>query len=139
MLSFGWVALVIAGSAIFRLNRGKPIFARPRDDASFTERWASGGAGIGSAENCLMVSVAPTGLTVMPQFPMTLMFLPEIFRIEFQLAPRAIKRVLLRKRWFGTRVHIERADGRRLFKLRLRNPEGFIGAVEQIGVPTARD
>ena len=139
ILTFGWVTLLIAGSALSRLNRGKPIFARARNDALFTQRWASGGGGIGGAENCLMVSVSPTGLIVVPQFPMTLMLLPELFGIELDLAPRDIKRVILRKRWFGTRLHIERADGRRTFKLQLRNPNDFLSAIQQIGVPIERN
>ena len=139
ILCFAWVALFIAGSALFRLNRCKPIFARAREGALFTERWASGGGGIGGAENCLMVSVSPTRLIVMPQFPMTLMLLPELFGLELDLAPRDIKRVIVSKRRFGTRLRIERNDGRRTFKLQLRKANDFLSAIQQIGVPIERD
>jgi hypothetical protein len=83
-LFFLWLAL----SVLYRRARGKPLFARARPDATFTERWASARAGAGllsrlsTARNCMQVQVSATELRIHPHFPFTLGFMPELYGLD---------------------------------------------------------
>ena len=133
-LAWGWTALVIAASIIFRLNRGKPIRPKAPASAVFSERRASGGAVIGGANNCLLVFVTTTEVGVTPTFPFTLMFIPEVYGLEATLSARQISEAVVSRRWWGKRVTIIRSDGRRPLRLKLRKLDAFIDALRQIGV-----
>ena len=132
-VAIGWVLLVVLASIIFRLNRGKPIAPKSPANALFAERRASGGSGFGGASNCLLVFVTHTELAVTPTFPFTLMFVPEFYGLEATLSPHQIAdAIIIRRRW-GKRVSINRSDGGKTLRLKLRKLDGFIAALRQIG------
>ncbi len=133
VMAFGWVALVVAASILRRLQVGKPIVPKPPADAIFVETRTSGHSlktwwtQIGSAKNCLLVAVTPTTLVVTPQFPFNLMFLPEVYGLEFIVPRQAITSVETRPGVFKDPLIIKAGDQR--FELRLRDPEGFRAAL----------
>jgi hypothetical protein len=141
-LCAGWVALWIVASVIYRRSKGKPLF-RPRFERPlFLETWRSGHSlrslitRFGGARNCLWIAVNENSLLVAPHFPFTLMFLPEIYHLEYAVAGHSIRAVeradglLTRNR---VRVTVERQIGdEETFDVYLRDPDGFIRAVEAI-------
>lgn len=124
-----WIALVVTASIFRRRKIGKPIFPKPPTDAVFVEKRSSGRSlnnwwnRIGGANNCLLVGVTPTTLTVTPQFPFNLMFLPEIYGLEFIVSRQAITTVESKPGLFGDTVVVKAGDT--VFELRLRDSNGF--------------
>lgn len=53
---------------------------------------------MGGAQNCLMVSVTSDRLIVQPWFPFNLMFLPELYDLEYSI-PRTHIRTVVEKRF----------------------------------------
>jgi hypothetical protein len=140
-LAWAWVAGVIVASAVIRRRRGKPLFPRVPADASYAERWASGASQrswvtrLGAASNCLMVAVTPKMLIVTPRFPFNLMFLPEIYGLDLFLDRRAIRSVQPLTGWGFNNVRVVfagSAGGEGAVDLKLRRPEEFIAAVQQL-------
>jgi hypothetical protein len=136
---FAWVFGIMGLSAVIRLQRGKPIFARVPADAIFTEKWTSGRSlrnlvgRFGGARNALLVAVTPTRLIVRPHFPFTLVFLPEIYGLEVEIAPSQLRGAEERQGVLLKRIVIEYAlpgRGDEEMELRLRNPAGFLAAIE---------
>lgn len=141
-LGFGWLAFWIIASIIYRRSKGKPLL-RPRfDHPLFLETWRSGHClrnvitRFGGARNCLWIAVNENSLLVGPHFPFNLMFLPEIYHLEYDGPGHSIRAVeradglLTRNR---VRVTIERLrGGEEIFDVYLRDPDGFIRAVEII-------
>lgn len=132
---FLWIGGVIAASIALRRVNGKPIFATEAADAVFVERWTSGrGRGgiraIGGASNCLMVAVTRTELIISPQFPFTLMFLPEVWGLEHRKPLNRIKSVTAKNGPLGRSVDVVFDDGGGMV-LRLRKPDAFLQAMRR--------
>ena len=128
-----WIAMVVLASVAYRWRRQKPIFARSPDDCLFEENRTSGRElgsirAIGGASNALKVCVTRDTLHVMPCFPFSLMFLPEIWGLEHKIDARLIQKVEQRSNLFGRTEVITTQDGRSI-ELRLRNAEDFTRAL----------
>jgi hypothetical protein len=123
---------------------GKPIFNPTLEHAAFVETWRSGYSRrnlltrFGGARNCLRVAVNNGALEVAPQFPFNLMFLPEIYRLEFSVPGAAIRSVQNRTSIFfgnGVRITFERPGGTdEQFDIFLKDPQAFLDAVAAIRV-----
>ena len=90
------LAAWIGASIVYRRICGKPILFFGVRDASYQQRSASGHSNrswltkLGGARNCLVVAVAQGRLIVRPWFPFTLMFLPEIYGLEYDVPIESI-------------------------------------------------
>ena len=129
-----WVFLWIGASIVYRRSRGKDIFPSKPRNVLFYEGWASGHSNrsiftkLGGAHNCLLVAVVPDALIIQPRFPFNLMFLPEIYDLEYQIPRVNIQSVKLKKPIFGKSVEIEfrGSDGdTRSVRLYLRKMDEF--------------
>jgi hypothetical protein len=115
-LSYGWIALWIGASIVYRRGKGKPIFPRAPADAVFVTRAGSGRSlknlitRIGGARNCLLIAVTPTDLEVTPWFPFNLMFLPEIYGLECRVPLADLSAVRRESRLFARIAVIEFND-----------------------------
>lgn len=141
-LAAAWVALVICASVVYRRSKGKPFFRPEFERPLFLETWRSGHSlrsvitRLGGARNCLWVAVDERSLFVAPHFPFNLMFLPEIYGLEYAVPGSAIRSVeradglLARNR---VRVSVERQPGtEESFEVSLRDPDAFVRAVEAL-------
>ena len=127
-----WIAGWIAGSAIYRKHRGKPLIPRPPANAAFAESWRSGRSldnwltALGGARNCLLIYVADGGLTIVPNFPFNLMFLPEFYRLE---ATAPVAKVVIDEvndGLFRRSVKLSIRDGKpHRFEIWLQDPQRF--------------
>ena len=129
-----WVLIVIAASAIYRTRNGKPIFTRAPDHPVFLESWTSGRClrsiltRLGGARNCLLVAVTHDALVIRPHFPFTLLFLPEVYGLDWTIPRTAIRRVDVQDELIGRRLVVEfaKSDGKaENVELILRKPEEF--------------
>jgi hypothetical protein len=90
-LVVGWLALAIGASILYRRSQDLPLFPRVPASAQFVEWFASGWSlrnlwtRMGSASNCLLVTVTADKLIVRPWFPFNMMFLPELFDLEHMI------------------------------------------------------
>lgn len=138
----GWVTLVILTSVIYRRSKGKLLFRPEFKQPLFLETWRSGNSRrsfitrLGGASNCLWVAVDENTLWVAPHFPFNLMFLPEVYGLEFNVSGDAIRSVeragglLTGKR---VRINVELQSGvEESFEVVLREPDAFIRAIEAI-------
>ena len=88
------------------------------------------------ARNCLWVAVTEDSLQVGVHFPFSLMFLPEIYGLEFAVPGnriRSAERVpgMLRNDW--VRVTVERTSGKEeAFDISTGDADGFLRAVGAI-------
>lgn len=142
VIAVGWLLLVILASVGYRRIKSKPLF-RPRFEyPRFLETWCSGHScrsvitRLGAARNCLWVAVDENSLRVGPHFPFNLMFLPEVFGMEYNVpgdAVRSVERIgglLTPKR---LRISVERQPGsEESFEVSLRDPDAFVRAVDAI-------
>lgn len=131
-----WIAVVIAASFFVRRSRGKAIFAHSPDGCVFEENRTSGRElggvrALGGAGNALKVCVIKDTLFVMPNFPFTLMFLPEIWGLDHVIPLKDIRRIEETSGVFGSSVIVHLSDDRRI-ELRLRNPDGFKRAIATV-------
>ena len=140
----GWVALAIGASIAFRKKRGKPIFPKAPPAALFSERGCSGRSldtpwgRIGGARNCLLVSLTPERLVIIPTFPFNLIFLPEVYGLDHDLAVSAMREVADRKGILGRYIVIIYVASKvRRVELRLRHHDDFLGSLRKLGVPVA--
>jgi len=142
VLTAGWIVLVILASVFYRRKKGKPVFRPHFERPLFLETWRSGRSlrsiitRLGGARNCLWVAINENSLLVAPHFPFSLMFLPEIYGLEYNVsgdAVRSVERVnglLARNR---VRVTIERDSGtEEAFEVSLQDPDAFVRAIEAI-------
>jgi len=119
LIALLWVAFIIGLSVVYRKNVGKPIFPRIPDNALFAEKRASANF----AGNCLLLSVTDQKVWLVPQFPFTLMFLPEIYRLEKEVPVSQISSVDASNSWFGNNLIVSyEDDGPRNLRVRLREP-----------------
>jgi hypothetical protein len=130
-----WVLLWITVSIVYRKWKGKPLFADRPSDARFLEAWTSGHSNksaltkIGGARNCLLVAVTPTALIVRPHFPFSLLFLPEVYDLEYVIPRAQIRAITPKRSWFGETVEIQFAlpsGAVRSIELKLRQQEQFL-------------
>jgi hypothetical protein len=136
---FAWLFGIMALSAVVRVRRGKPVFARVPANAIFTEKRTSGRSlrnlitRFGGANNVLLVTVTPDRLTVRPHFPFTLMFMPEIYGLEVEITPSQLRGVEERQAFLRKAVVVEYAlpgRGDEQIELRLRDRSGFLAAIQ---------
>jgi hypothetical protein len=130
-----WVLLTLLASLLFRLSRGKPLLARPPERALFVERWRSGRnrsnwLGLfGGANNCLMVAASREQLIILPQFPFSLLFMPELFGLELRARTSDVIEARIETRRFGSvlLLRVRQPEGaEQVFELWLRDPAALI-------------
>jgi hypothetical protein len=131
-----WLALVVVGSALVRRSRRKPVFFFSVANAIFQEHRASGCSTdswwrrLGGARNCLVVAVTPERLIIRPHFPFNLMFLPEIYGLEFDVPRASVTEVIADHSFLRRRVRIAFRDEDqtlRTMSLFLKRPDAFLG------------
>lgn len=130
---FLWIGGWIAASVWFRRSKGKPIVPHVPQDAAFYEDGCSGRSlrngltRIGGARNCLLVYVADEQLRVVPRFPFTLMFLPEIFGLDLTVPLGSITSVDPVSHVMSRAMRISfKANDPPPIELRLNDEQGFI-------------
>lgn len=131
-----WIGGVILASVLFRTTRDKPVFPVAPEGALYLERWGSGRnlstwwGRLGGANNCLLIAVTYDSLTVAPRFPFNLMFLPEIYGLEFTMPLKAIASVERSRKFFKDVVTIRFNDDRS-FALYPRRTDDFMTALRK--------
>lgn len=128
-----WIAVVTVASFFIRRSRGKAIFAHSPDGCVFEENRTSGRElggirALGDAANALKVCVTSDTLFIMPHFPFTLLFLPEIWGLYHAIRLRDVRRIEETSGFLGSCLIVHLSDDRRI-ELRLRNPDGFKRAI----------
>lgn len=147
LLGLAWVLFVAVLSAVYRTNKGKPVFFWSIPDADFIVHFASGHAGrsvfsaLAGANSCLVVAIAHGRFVVRPWFPFNLLFLPELFgfecdipvdwvvSVEYPFSRFSLRRVLVRYRDEFLQEHI--------LSLRFRDPERLMDLLPGNGTQTA--
>lgn len=140
VLNLLWTLVWVGGSIVYRRAHGKPVLFFGVRDAVFQERVASGYSTrnvvtkMGGAHNALVVAVTRDRLVIRPYFPFTLLFLPEIYGLDYEVPLHNIVRAEEKKvMMLWTRVSVEfrnPADNEvREVILRLRDPKAFLAAV----------
>ena len=125
-VALGWVGLIVMLSILVRKGSGKPIIPTVPANAVFAERRASGSM----ASNSLIVAVTPDALIVTPRFPLNLMFLPEIYRLEHTIPLAAVTDVVSNGNRWGNNVTLSYGLHGRQLSLKLRDPEAFKAALK---------
>ena len=137
-LAIGWIFFVVIASALYRRVRGKYLLLHKPTDLTFSEDWTSGSSlqssrtRLGGARNCLFVGVNSQSVYVLPHFPFNLMFLPEIFGLEYIIPRNRIRQVASESSAFGNTVRVAfttDTGATNAVALRLRHPEQFMQAV----------
>jgi len=137
-----WILGWIGASIAYRKARGKPVLFIGVPGASYQQRGTSGYSHrswltkLGGASGCLVVAVANGRLIIRPFFPFNLMFLPEIYGLEYDVPLESIldaRRVasLLRRR-----IDLEFRDTlgqTERISLYLRDPEKFLATLGRSG------
>ncbi|MBC2665557.1 hypothetical protein H7F51_08480 [Novosphingobium flavum] len=131
--AFGWIAVVVGISIIYRRRAGKPIYPKLPPDVLYAERWASGPF----ASNCLMVAVTSASVSVVPKFPFNLMFLAEIYGLERSIPIESISAVQRTRSILGNNVAVTYGVDRKTLRLRLNKPDQFLNALRKLVSPTA--
>ena len=138
--AFAWVLLWILASVIYRKSMGKPLIPRKPDNTLFFESTGSGHSNqnlftrLGGARNCLSVAITDKALIIQPTFPFNLMFLPEIYGLEYNIPRENIHSMSVKEAIFGRTVTLEftRADGTtNSIDLRLRGADQFLKVIKQ--------
>lgn len=138
-ISWIWVVGLLLASFLVRRAKEKALFAPTSQPFSFSEKWASGRSldtwwsKLGGARNCLFVGVANEKVIIQPHFPFTLGFLPEVYGLDQRIPLPRILRLVRKRSYFQNIVALEFSDElgpSRAFELKLRNPDGFINAVQ---------
>ena len=132
-----WNLTVIAASIVYRRARGKPVLFFSVPGASFMERTASGCCTdrwwrkLGGANNCLVVAVTSERLVIRTWFPFNLLFLPEIFGLEYDVPLRSVVSATWDRMFFRrcVRVRLRDANVDGDVSLFLKQPEEFIRLV----------
>lgn len=120
LLPLAWIAGWIIASIVYRRFHGKPVLFFGVRDVTFVERRVSGWAHqprwrqFGGARNCLVVAIINGRLIVRPSFPFNLMFLPEIYGLEHDVALADVVRATRERYlffWTRVRLALRCADG----------------------------
>lgn len=129
-----WLGGCIGASVAYRRSRGKPIVFTGVDGAAYVETTASGHSHrtwytrLGGASRVLVVAVAGRRLIIRPRFPFNLMFLPEVYGLEYEVPVDQITSVQPREGRSG-RVDLQFRDATNDLQgvtLYLRAPDRFI-------------
>lgn len=138
-LPFVWLLGVLAASVVTRIRAARPIFPRVPEGALFAARFGSGHSRrnlltrLGGAGHCLLVAVTRDRLVIVPFFPFNLLFLPDLYGLELDLAPAAIRDVRDGAGLFGRRILITYlAPDPRVFELRVGDADGFLAALREM-------
>lgn len=131
---FVWIGVIVTASVVFRRQRGKRILATSPAGCIFEENRTSGRElggirALGGASRALKVCVTRDTLFIMPCFPFSLMFLPEVWGLDHEIMLRRIKSIEERAGLFGRSLVLHLPDDRRI-ELRLRDPDGFRHAIQ---------
>ena len=143
LIVFPWVPILwiggwIAASIAWRRRRGLPIYPRVPPGAVFSRQWISGSSQrdiithLGGARGCLMVAVTRDRLIIRPNFPFNLMFLPQVYDLEHDIARTDILSADLRPGLLGplALIAFRRSDGRtRIVELRSLYAEELMAAL----------
>ena len=133
----------IAASILYRRVQGKPILFFGVRDASYQQRSASGHSNrswltkLGGAHNCLVVAVAHRRFIVRPWFPFTLMFLPEIYGLEYDVPIENILGVKAYRAFFTSALDVEFRDDlgqTQSVSLYLRDPSRLTATLKEAGL-----
>ena len=81
------------------------------------------------ASRCLIVAVTDEALIVGPRFPFNLMFLPEVWGMEYNIPISDVAEVRTKRSWLGTNVRVLHGESRYAFGLKVLDPDAFAGAV----------
>ena len=128
-----WIVGWVLASVFYRLSQGKPILPSGVENAIYIERFASGCSHkawytkLGGASRCLVVAIANGRLIVRPMFPFNLMFLPEIYGLEYEIPIEHVSRIEetagLRR---GTLIEFRDGNGQlQQMTLLLKRPDEF--------------
>lgn len=96
LLGIAGVGSVLVLSIAYRLYKSKPIFRPNFEQVRFLETWRSGWSNrdtltrLGGARNCLWIAVTQNELWISPHFPFNLLFIPEVFHLDFRIPGKAI-------------------------------------------------
>jgi hypothetical protein len=137
-VSLLWVLAGVLASVVHRRSKGKPILFHGVPDATFVETSASGHSNrtwytrLGGASRCLVVAVTGGRVIIRPRFPFNLMFLPEIYGLEYEVPVTQIARIE-QGRWGRVRVVFQHPEGTQDLTLVLRKPQEFIQAAGGAG------
>lgn len=133
VFAVSWVMFWIGLSVVLRVRRGRPVFPKAPAGAVFVDRRASGRnlktlrGRIGGASRCLLVAVTAQEVLVCPVFPFNLMFLPEIYGLEYRVDRASIRSVERRSGLLGETIVVSTDD--LLVELRMRDGDGFLRAL----------
>jgi hypothetical protein len=136
--ALGWILIWVGSSIFYRKSKGKPIFPRKPENTLFFESSGSGHSNrnlitkLGGARNCLSVAVTKDSLIVQPIFPFNLMFLPEIYGLEYNIPRKNIQTIVEKKAFLGRIVVLEFSTSggeRHSIELRLRGMDQFLAAL----------
>jgi len=131
----GWVGL----SIVYRRIRNKPIFFFSVPGARFVERMASGCSNdrwwrrLGGAGNCLVVALTENSVIIRPWFPFNLLFLPELYGLEFEIPLSNVLSVTVQKGFFRShiRLRFRHDDGHGDVSLVLKRSDAFLRLLGQ--------
>ena len=133
VIPFIWVGGWIVASIIYRRSHGKAVIPRAPVDVTFREDWCSGRSlrnwltRIGGARNCLMVYIDDRELVVTPEFPFSLMFLPEIYGLDVRVPLTMVVSAEPTQQLLGRAVRVTFASGGPApLELKLRDEAAFI-------------
>jgi hypothetical protein len=136
-----WIGLVVAASVIYRRSKGKAIYPSKPKDSLYYEGWASGHSNsniltkLGGARNCLSVAVTADSLIIQLRFPFNLMFLPEIYGLEYHISGSSIRSLEKKGRLFWKGVEVQFIDtdgGLKSLSLYLKNTDDFVAAIGKL-------
>jgi len=120
-------------SVVYRRSRGKPIVFTGVEGADYLETAASGHSHrtwytrLGGASRVLVVAVAGGRLIIRPRFPFNLLFMPEIYGMEYEVPVDQITSVQPRE-GRSSRVDVQFRDamnGLQTVTLYLRDRDRF--------------
>lgn len=137
-----WLLALVGGSILFRRLRGKPILRSSPSLYRYREGWISGYShrGVltffGGARRCLTVTLTDRLLTVHPNFPLSLFFLPEVYDLDHRIPLEQLRSVEKKQKFFSTAVDVtyETARGAlHTFSIFVRDSDQFVYSVQMAG------
>ena len=145
LLGIAGIGSMLLLSVAYRLYKSKPIFRPDFDRVRFTDTWQSGWSNrdsltrLGGARNFLWIAVTQDELWISPHFPFNLLFIPEVFHLDFRIPGRAVLEMTARSVGGESRgiIRFRHATGEEdSFELTVKDLEGFrkaLNAIRQIG------
>jgi len=131
-----WIVFWLVVSAYMRTKSGKPLFPALPSTAEFKESRCSGRSlknlltRIGGAHRALLVYVKDGELVVTPFFPFNLLFLPEIYGLDYTIPTRSISKLERKLSLFGEKVVLRfENDTPASVELRVRNTDALVRAL----------